>query len=140
MEVMFLYTSLLQGQYQTSNNMTWIETIPYLESTGKLKRLFDRVKGPANYIDNILLVHGLRPHTLQGHMALYKNVLHHKDNTLQKWYLETIGVYVSILNQCIYCIEHHYSGLRKLLSDDDRSARIRSACEKNRRNRLFLAI
>jgi len=53
-----------------------------------------------------------------GHMALYKNVLHHKNNTIPKWFLETIGIYVSLLNNCSYCVDHHFEGLKKLLNDD----------------------
>ena len=57
-------------------------------------------------------------------MGLYKNVLHNTNNTLPKWYLETLGVYVSTLNQCDYCIEHHAAGLKRLLADDDRFHKI----------------
>jgi uncharacterized peroxidase-related enzyme len=99
--------------------MSWIGIISYKNATGELKRLYKRVKGPKDNIDNILLAHSLRPHTLQGHMVLYKNVLHHNNNTLPKWYLETIGVYVSQLNGCDYCVEHHLEGLRKLLNNEE---------------------
>lgn len=109
--------------------MSWIKTISYEASAGRLRKIYDRIKGPNGYIDNILLVHSLRPHTLQGHMALYKNVLHHSANAFPKWWLETIGVYVSLLNECAYCVEHHYQGLCKLLEDDGRAETIRSALE-----------
>lgn len=56
--------------------MSWIKTIPYKEATGKLRRLYDKVKGPKDNVDNVLLIHSLRPHSLVGHMAIYKNVLH----------------------------------------------------------------
>ena len=69
--------------------MSWIKVIPYDESEGPLRRIYNRVKGPNNYIDNILQVHSLRPPTLEGHMKLYKNVLHHQQNSLPKWLLET---------------------------------------------------
>ena len=85
--------------------MSWIKIISYEEAVGKLKSLYDRVKGPQNNIDNILQIHSLRPHTLEGHMMLYKNVLHHRDNTLPKWFLENLGVFVSHLNRCEYCVE-----------------------------------
>ena len=84
--------------------MTWIKTISYDESDGELRQLYDRIKGPDNNVDNIMLAHSLRPHTMQGHMTLYKYVLHHSRNTLPKDYLETIGVYVSLLNRCQYCV------------------------------------
>ena len=98
--------------------MSWIEEIEYGEATGVLRKLYDRVKGPDDNVDNVLKVHSLRPHSLTGHMALYKNVLHHSGNTLPKWYLETVGVLVSMLNRCDYCVAHHAAGLRRLLKDD----------------------
>ena len=107
--------------------MTWIKTISYDESSGALRDLYDRIKGPQDYIDNIMLAHSLRPHSMQGHMTLYKYVLHHPRNVLPKAYLETIGVYVSMLNRCQYCVEHHFAGLSRLLSDDARAAEIRQA-------------
>ena len=109
--------------------MTWISTISYDDADGVLKELYERVKGPDNNVDNIMLAHSLRPHSMQGHMTLYKYVLHHPRNTLPKSYLETVGVYVSLLNQCTYCVEHHFAGLRRLLADDDRSAAVRQALE-----------
>ena len=109
--------------------MTWIKTIPYAESTGRLRKLYDRIKGPDNNVDNIMLAHGLRPHSMDGHMALYKNVLHHTGNSVPKWFLETIGVFTSMLNSCEYCVEHHFAGLSRLLHDDARSGAIRRALE-----------
>lgn len=116
---------------------SWVRRIPYQEATGKLRSLYDRIKGPEGHIDNIMSVHSLRPHTMEGHMALYKSVLHHSGNTLPKWLLETIGVYVSILNSCSYCIEHHYAGLSRLLKDESRSSAIRAALERNHLEDVF---
>lgn len=112
--------------------MTWISTISYEEARGALRRLYDRIKGPNNNIDNIMLAHSLRPHTMEGHMTLYKYVLHHPRNTLPKAYLETIGVYVSLLNRCQYCADHHFAGLSRLLSDDERAAEIWRAFQDRR--------
>jgi uncharacterized peroxidase-related enzyme len=101
--------------------MSWIKTIDYEQAEGPLKRMYDRVKSPDNNIDNVLLIHSLRPHTLTGHMTLYKSVLHNSNNTLPKWYLEALGVYVSHLNNCDYCIQHHFSGLSRLLDNDEKA-------------------
>ncbi len=109
--------------------MPWIETVPYDDATGKLKMLYDRVKGPDNNVDNIMMMHSLRPHSMEGHMAIYKYVLHHSGNTIPKWFLEVLGVWVSALNECQYCVEHHFAGLKRLLGDDARSDAIRSAIE-----------
>ncbi|MEL6924940.1 MAG: peroxidase-related enzyme [Bacteroidota bacterium] len=111
--------------------MSWIKEIPYDAADRPLKKLYDRVKGPDNNVDNVLSVHSLRPHTLLGHMTLYKNVLHNANNTLPKWYLETLGVYVSQLNQCDYCVAHHYAGLQRLLKNDRLSAEIKTAIRKD---------
>lgn len=97
--------------------MSWIKTIDYDHAEKDLKRLYDRVKGPGNNIDNVLLIHSLRPHTLTGHMTLYKSVLHNSNNTLPKWYLEAIGVYTSYLNGCDYCVTHHLEGFTRLIND-----------------------
>ncbi len=97
--------------------MSWIKVIGYKEATGKLKNLYDRVKGPNGTIDHVLSIHSLRPHTLKGHMMLYKNVLHHPDNSFDKWYLEFLGTYVSRLNRCDYCEKHHSVGLKNNLND-----------------------
>jgi uncharacterized peroxidase-related enzyme len=107
--------------------MTWIKTVSYDDAKGALRDLYDRVKGPDDNVDNIMLAHSLRPHTMQGHMTLYKYVLHHPRNTLSKEYLETVGVYVSMLNRCDYCVEHHFSGMARLLNDQDKAAAIRRA-------------
>ncbi len=116
--------------------MSWIKLISYEKSTGKLRRLYNKVTGPNQNVDNIMMVHGLRPHTMTGHMSLYKNVSHNSNNTLPKWYLETLGVYVSLLNECNYCVEHHFAGLQRLLDDDVRTDQIRKALQ----NRMFLNI
>ena len=109
--------------------MAWIKTIPFDKATGHLKELYKRVTGPDNNVDNIMMMHSLRPHTMEGHMAIYKYVLHHRDNEIPKWFLEVLGVWVSALNDCTYCVEHHFAGMKRLLRDDARSDAIRSAID-----------
>lgn len=117
--------------------MSWIKVIGFDEATSELKRLYKKVAGPQNKIDNILAIHSLRPHSLVGHMALYKNVLHHANNSLEKSYLETVGVYVSYLNACQYCVEHHFSGLKRLLQDDVRAEEIYKHMETGTLDQCF---
>jgi uncharacterized peroxidase-related enzyme len=109
--------------------MTWIDTVSYENSEGELRKLYDRIKGPDDNVDNIMLAHSLRPHSMQGHMTLYKYVLHHPRNTLPKTYLEAIGVYVSSLNNCDYCVDHHFAGMVRLLDDSARAESIRQALQ-----------
>ena len=107
--------------------MAWIHTISYLDSVGRLKTLYDRIKGPNDNVDNIMMAHSLRPHTMEGHLAIYKHVLHHNANTLPKWFMECIGVNVSLMNGCDYCAKHHFEGMRHLLKDDERARALRDA-------------
>ncbi len=109
--------------------MTWIKTIEYGDSSGRLRLLYDRVKGPDDNVDNIMMAHSLRPHSMEGHMHLYKYVLHHSGNQIGKWFLEALGVYVSALNECAYCVDHHFQGMRRLIGDDARSDAIRAAID-----------
>lgn len=109
--------------------MTWIETIGYDASTGHLRELYDRIKQPGNKVDNIMVCHSLRPHSMEGHMALYKYVLHHPRNSVPQWFMETLGIWVSALNQCTYCVETHFTGLKRLLRDDGRAAALKAAID-----------
>jgi uncharacterized peroxidase-related enzyme len=112
--------------------MTWINTIGPDKAEGKLSQLLDRIKGPDGNVDNIMLAHSLRPHTMEGHMALYKHVLHNSANSLPKWLAEAIGVYVSELNNCQYCVDHHGAGLKRLLRNEgDRAEAIIAAIKSD---------
>ena len=117
--------------------MSWIKIISYENAESRLKKIYDRIKGPNNNIDNVLLIHSLRPHTLVGHMTLYKNVLHNSNNTLPKWYLEALGVYVSYLNQCEYCFEHHFAGFKRLYAQDKASKKFRQAVIEDKMDTFF---
>ena len=111
--------------------MSWIHMIPLEKATGKLKQLYNRIKKPDNSIDHVLQIHSLRPHTLNGHLSLYKNVLHHPDNSLELWFLELIGTYTSYLNQCDYCFEHHFKGMKTALANDTLAYQIKTAVPNN---------
>ncbi|MBX2814447.1 MAG: hypothetical protein KTR24_00550 [Saprospiraceae bacterium] len=117
--------------------MSWIKTIDYTNARGVLRRLYDRCKGPEDAVDHVLTVHSLRPHTLQGHLALYKSVLHHQSNTLDKWYLEALGTYVSRLNACTYCEQHHRVGVEKNLPQDLHLNTIMTGIESERFEEVF---
>jgi len=101
--------------------MAYIKVIHPDAAEGKLAEVYQRVRGPGGQVDNVLQIHSLRPHTLEGHMALYKAVLHNPGNRLPKWFLESLGVLVSMLNDCTYCVKHHSTGLKRLLPVEDGS-------------------
>ena len=99
----------------------WIRMIPLAEATGKLKEMYQRVTTPHGTVDNVMRAHSLRPHSMEGHLVLYKNVLHNPDNTLPFWFLEVVASYVSMSNRCDYSLTHHFANARRLMSDSVRS-------------------
>jgi uncharacterized peroxidase-related enzyme len=105
--------------------------IPFEKATGKLKSIYTKIKGPNDQIDNVLGIHSLRPHTLTGHMSLYKNTLHHSNNTFPNWFLELLGTYTSFINKCEYCYKHHFAGMKRFLNDDEKAASIKKHIEND---------
>jgi uncharacterized peroxidase-related enzyme len=120
-----------------TDNPAWIRLVPYAESEGPLRTLYDRVKGPGGAIDNVMRAHSLRPHTMEGHSALYKAVLHHTGNTMPVWFLECLGIYTSLSNRCDYSVAHHFAGLSRLLADDARAQAIYKALAAAQPERAF---
>ena len=60
----------------------WIKNDSRREKpTGDLRDMYEQAMTPHGTVDNVMKVHSLRPHTMQGHVALYKSVLHHPDIT-----------------------------------------------------------
>jgi uncharacterized peroxidase-related enzyme len=100
--------------------MAFIKVIAPEDADGALAKLYERLAPDGGQVDQVLQAHSLRPHTLTGHMALYKAVMHHPGNELPLWFLETLAVWTSIMNACAYCMDHHAAGLKRTLDDDER--------------------
>ena len=107
------------------------------EADESLKPFFDRVRTPHGTVDNVMRAHSLRPHTMDGHVALYRSVLHNPDNTLPFWFLEVVASYVSILNNCDYSLSHHFTNARRLIGDDARADAVRAALDAHRPEDAF---
>jgi uncharacterized peroxidase-related enzyme len=105
----------------------WIHLVPLEEATGPLKEMYELAKTPSGTVDNVMRAHSLRPHTMEGHLKLYRSVLHHPENTLPLWFLEAVGVYTSLLNECVYSFTHHCANMRRLLEDEGRGQEIEDA-------------
>ena len=115
----------------------WIKMIPLAEATVKLKEMYQRVTTPHGTVDNVMRAHSLRPHSMEGHLVLYKNVLHNPDNTLPFWFLEMVASYVSMTNRCDYSLSHHFTNARRLLNDKARSDAIWEAFQKAQPELVF---
>ena len=115
----------------------WIRIIDDADAPPELEAYYDLGRAPSGTVDNVMKVHGLRPHTLAGHVALYRSVLHHEGNTLPGWLLETIASYTSILNDCAYSLTNHFANARHLLGDDARADAILAALRADRPEAVF---
>ncbi|MCE8507603.1 peroxidase-related enzyme [Ruegeria pomeroyi] len=115
----------------------WIEMIGDDAADGRLKELLDRARTPHGTVDTVMRVHSLRPETMNGHVTLYRSVLHSDDNTLPFWFLEVVASYTSILNDCTYSLTHHFMNVRNLLRDQPRSDRIFIALKAQRPEDVF---
>ena len=116
--------------------MTWIKIVEPADADGRLAKIYQRSAG-GGQVDQILLAHSLRPHTLEGHMALYRGVLHHPRNSLDKAFAEAVGVLVSRTNGCAYCVAHHAAGMRRHLNDRNRGESWLHALETERFESAF---
>ena len=116
---------------------SWIKVVPPSEATGKLANAYENTKTPQGKIDNVMKAHSLRPHTMEGHAALYKAVLHHSDNGLPKWFLEVIGTYTSILNNCDYSVAHHAKNTLALLGDEEKGSQVLAALHEKSPEKAF---
>lgn len=111
--------------------------IPLAEATGRLKELYQRVTTPHGTVDNVMRAHSLRPETMEGHLVLYKSVLHNPANTLPFWFLEVVASYVSMTNRCDYSLTHHFTNARRLIDDKTRSDAIYSALQRQTPEDVF---
>lgn len=98
--------------------MAWIEMVEPGKAKGPLESIYQSVQTPDGHVDNILKIHSLRPRTLRGHLEIYKATLHSKPNGLSMRERELVGVCVSLLNECDYCVQHHRAGLARTLGGD----------------------
>ena len=115
----------------------WIKMIPENEAAGVLKEMYAEAMTPHGTVDNVMKVHSLRPHTMHGHVALYKSVLHHPDITLPLWFLEVVASYTSIKNRCDYSFAHHFMNARRLIDNEQRADDIHAALQEGRPEAVF---
>jgi len=115
----------------------WIEMIEDADAKGAVKEMYDIARSPHGTIDNVMRCQSLRPHTIAGHLSLYKSVLHNPDNIIPFWFLEVVASYTSIVNKCKYSLTHHFMNARRLINDKARSDAIYAALQDHEPERMF---
>ena len=115
----------------------WIEMVPVEEARGLLKEYYEKALTPSGTVDNVMRVHSLRPQTMNGHVVLYRSVMHNPENALPFWFLEVVASYTSIANDCEYSLTHHFMNVRRLIDDEERSNAIFTALKAARPEDVF---
>ena len=100
--------------------MAYIHTIHESDATGELAEWYRRAGNPDGTVDNVMKIHSLNPDTLRTHFEMYRAALH-GPSPLSRIEREIVGVVVSRLNGCNYCLIHHSKGLERLLPDERKS-------------------
>lgn len=97
--------------------MPHIEVIPYEESTGELKAIYDSLIAARGKLADVHIIQSLNPATIVSHMNLYKDILFGQ-SPLKRPQREMIAVIVSAANQCEYCLLHHQEALLHYWKDE----------------------
>ena len=117
--------------------IAWIKTIEPEDASGTLMQAYAKAKTPHGVVDNVMKAHSLRPRTMEGHLALYRSVLHAEDIVLPLWFLETVASYVSMINGCDYSLTHHFRNARQLMGDATRAEAVYAALRAGQPERTF---
>lgn len=99
----------------------WIKMVSLEAARGELVKFYEMVRTPSGTVDNVMRAHSLRPHTMEGHVVLYRSVLHNPDNVLPFVFLEIVASLTSIINDCEYSLTHHFANARRLMDDKARA-------------------
>ena len=81
--------------------MPYIQTVPYDESDGLLRREYDSAFVRAGKIFNVVSIQSLHPRVLRSSIALYQTLML-GEGALPRWTRELLAVVVSRANGCFY--------------------------------------
>ncbi|KPL14689.1 peroxidase [candidate division WOR_3 bacterium SM1_77] len=99
--------------------MTWIEVIDEKSAKGDLLKVYKYIKEKRGKISNIMRVHSLNPSAMQKHLDLYVTLMFGASG-LSREERELIGVVVSNLNGCDYCVRHHATALNHYWKNEEK--------------------
>jgi len=99
--------------------MSWIKEIEYNNAEGKTKEVYEKIKDQRGKLSNIMKVQSLMPEAMDHHLDLYLSIMF-KDRSLSRERCEMIGVIVSSINGCDYCVNHHAEALNHFWRDEEK--------------------
>ena len=98
--------------------MARIKTIPYAESDGRLKKIYDDLIAKRGKLANVHTIQSLRPGSIVHHMDLYLEIMFSRSE-LSRAEREMMAVVVSVANGCEYCRQHHAEALNHYWKDQN---------------------
>jgi uncharacterized peroxidase-related enzyme len=99
-------------------DMTWIRVVEPPDAEGNLAEIYEEIGRKRGRIANIYKSHSLNPDALRAHLDLYMSILYRRGG-LSRGQREMIGVLVSALNECEYCVVHHSEALSRYEKNPD---------------------
>lgn len=105
--------------------MVWIKVIDENEAVGDLKEAYEVIREKRGKVSNVMRVHSLNPEAMQKHLELYVTLMFGASG-LSREDRELIGVVVSNLNSCDYCVRHHATALNHYWKNDGKIATLLS--------------
>lgn len=101
--------------------MAWIKQIEEADAEGDLKELYERISGKRGKLSNIMAIQSLNPKAMEAHLDLYLATVFGRSG-LSRAERELIGVVVSAVNGCEYCVQHHARALNHYWKDQTKLA------------------
>ncbi|MFW5994201.1 MAG: peroxidase-related enzyme [Halanaerobiaceae bacterium] len=100
--------------------MSFIKVTDEKNATGRLKEVYNELLGDeGDRISNLLKSQSINPEILESHLKLYKSIMLEQSGLTRKE-REMIGVVVSAVNNCHYCLVHHGAALQQLVDEDQK--------------------
>lgn len=103
--------------------MAWINIVEKKDAAGDLKEIYDDISKKRGKLSNIMKIQSLNPKAMKNHMDLYLSIMFDKSG-LNRKQRELIGVVVSEINKCEYCINHHVEALNFYWKDIERITKL----------------
>ena len=96
--------------------MANIQVIQPTDADGYLKEVYDQILESRGKIGEIHKIQSLNPRSIIRHLDLYITLMHGK-SPLAREEREIIGIIVSSVNNCDYCVAHHSEALNYYWND-----------------------
>lgn len=95
---------------------SWLDAPGDAVTDERMQKLMAKARATLGFVPNVFLAFTLRPNHFQHWFAHFRELMQ-GESELSQAEREMIGVVVSSLNHCLYCLVSHGAELRSLLGD-----------------------